>query len=56
MIVSWTRMVEVEMEKVNLFEGVNLTGMHDGLAMESEGMRRVKDDVVVLTYSMDGMP
>lgn len=37
---------------MNPFEGVNLTGMCDGLVMESEGMRRVKDDVVVLTYSL----
>lgn len=41
--------------EVNPFEGANLTGIYDRLAMKAEEKRSVKDDAVVLTYSlMDG--
>lgn len=33
---------------MNPFEGANLTGIRDRLAMEDEGKRSIKDDAVVL--------
>lgn len=38
--------------KVNPFEGANLTGICDRLAMEAGRKRSVRDDAVVLAHSL----
>ena len=50
-MVPWTKMEAAETDKLVHWR-LNLTGICDGLALEDEGERGVRDDAVVLTHPL----